>query len=121
MLTVYAFFTSCLNLVLQNDREAHKLQLLQPLIEKHITELKLDQLSLQNSCDIFEATDQTLSSIGGPSFNTSYNSPNNTFLKQSQSTTPQRQSSSNPLNAKPTGLSISTKHNYLKTLLQISN
>ena len=39
---VYAFFTSCLNLVLQNDTEAHKLLILQPMIEKHITELKLD-------------------------------------------------------------------------------
>lgn len=45
-LTVYAFFTSCLNMILLNDQEAHKLQLLQPLIEKHITELKLDELAI---------------------------------------------------------------------------
>ena len=44
VMQVYAFFTSCLNLVLQNDQEAHKLLILQPMIEKHITDLKLDLL-----------------------------------------------------------------------------
>lgn len=39
---VYAFFTSCLNLIAQNDKEAHKLLILQPMILKHITELKQD-------------------------------------------------------------------------------
>ena len=82
---VYAFFTSCLNLVLQNNKEAHKLLILQPMIEKHITELKLDQLSVQaSSGDIFEITDNTLSSIGGaaggPSFNTSCASLNGAIV-----------------------------------------
>ena len=39
---VYAFFTSCLNLVVQNDSEANKLSILQPMIEKHMNDIKLD-------------------------------------------------------------------------------
>ena len=39
IMKVYVFFTSCLNLGLQNDKEAHKLI---PMIEKNITELKLE-------------------------------------------------------------------------------
>ena len=63
---VYAFFTSCLNLVHQNEKEAHKLLILQPMIEKHITELKLDQLAVQASIsDNFGLTNESLSSIGG--------------------------------------------------------
>ena len=60
IMKVYVFFTSCLNLGLQNDKEAHKLI---PMIEKNITELKLEQLSVQaSSVDIFE--DLNFSSIG---------------------------------------------------------
>lgn len=94
---VYAFFTSCLNLLLQNDKEAHKLLILQPMIEKHITELKIDRLTLQSSSsnDLFEPSDSVLSSIGGPSFiNTSNVSMSNTFMNQlngkSISITPKR-------------------------------
>ncbi len=79
---VYAFFTSCLNLVLLNDKQAHKLLILQPMIEKHITELKIDKLTLQaSSTDLFDHPDNTLSSIGGgPSFNNSVASMNGTWL-----------------------------------------
>lgn len=81
---VYAFFTSCLNLVGQNDKEAHKLLILQPMIEKHITELKLDQLNIQTGAtDLFGTKDQTLSSIGGQSLDDiSYASISNTMLHQ---------------------------------------
>jgi hypothetical protein len=66
------------------------------MIEKHITELKIDKLTLQASAtDFFDPTDLTLSSIGGgPSFNTSTVSMNATWLNQlngkSNSVTPRR-------------------------------
>ena len=41
---VLTFFTSCLTLVLQNDQAAHPLRTLQPMIEKHIADLKRDKL-----------------------------------------------------------------------------
>lgn len=84
---LYAHFRSCLSLIVQNDSEANKLAILQPLIEQHLNDIRLDQLALQaNSNEIFEHIDQTLSSIGGgPSFNTSTGSINNTFLNQNTS------------------------------------
>lgn len=84
---LYAHFRSCLSLIVQNDSEANKLAILQPLIEQHLNDIRLDQLALQaNQNEIFEHIDQTLSSIGGgPSFNTSTGSINNTFLNQNTS------------------------------------
>ena len=90
---VYVFFTSCLNLGLQNDKEAHKLI---PMIEKNITELKLEQLSVQaTSVDIFE--DLNFSSIGngqGSNSSSLISSINNTTmlnaLTNNKSITPKR-------------------------------
>ena len=44
LMHIYAFFTSCLNVALEikNEKEAHKLLILQPMIEKHINEIKMD-------------------------------------------------------------------------------
>ena len=122
---IYAFFTSCLNvaLTLQNEKEAHKLLILQPMIEKHITELKMDQLALQANCasDLFEIADQTLSSIGAPS-NTSYASINNTTLNQISSSTktitPQRNKSLEVASPqKLGGLIMQRKMAYMQSLL----
>ena len=96
IMKVYVFFTSCLNLGLQNDKEAHKLI---PMIEKNITELKLEQLSVQaTSVDIFE--DLNFSSIGNAQSSNSsslISSINNTTmlnaLTNNKSITPKRQPS----------------------------
>ena len=93
---VYVFFTSCLNLGLQNDKESHKLI---PMIEKNITDLKLEQLSVQaHSVDIFE--DLNFSSIGNAQSSNSsslISSINNTTmlnaLTNNKSITPKRQPS----------------------------
>ena len=42
-LQVYAQLTSCINLIISNDKEAKKLLILSPIIEKHITELTREQ------------------------------------------------------------------------------
>ena len=97
IMKVYVFFTSCLNLGLQNDKEAHKLI---PMIEKHITELKLEQLSVQaSSVDIFE--DLNFSSIGNAQSSNSsslISSINNTTMlnaltNNNKSITPKRKPS----------------------------
>ena len=44
VMQTHAFFISCLVIVLQNDQDSHKLQILQPMIEKYIHDLKLDLL-----------------------------------------------------------------------------
>lgn len=118
VMQVYAFFTSCLNLVLLNDKQAHKLLILQPMIEKHITELKIDKLTLQaSSTDLFDHPDNTLSSIGGgPSFNNSVASMNGTWLNhlnggKSLSITPRRDPSIEGL---PTPQSANTRSNLLQ-------
>ena len=58
---IYAFFTSCLNvaLTLKDEKEANKLLILQPMIEKHINDIKMDQLAIQANCtgDLFEIAD----------------------------------------------------------------
>lgn len=46
---VYTFFTSCLTLLLQNDQDTNKIIILQPIIEKQISDLKLDQEDVQKS------------------------------------------------------------------------
>ena len=48
LMHIYAFFTSSLNVALdvKSEKEAHKLLILQPMIEKHINEIKMDQLAL---------------------------------------------------------------------------
>lgn len=58
------------------------------MIEKHITELKQDQLNIQTgTADFFGVRDQNLSTIGGQSFDMSYASVNNTMLNQMINTT----------------------------------
>ena len=101
------------------------------MIEKHITELKLDQLVVQaGTGDIFEAADQTLSSIGGPSFDNTVASLNATMLNQlnskSMTVTPKRKDQTSEANFSPNNrsgniLQASQKLAHLESLLQIAN